>query len=306
MINLLTRAVKILMIVMTFCSLVPWAALGCSLAETTDLRTATAFQLGLVAAEQKDYGKTIAQFTQAIEQSDHLAAAYSNRCLAYLQTKHFQAAIDDCSEALNRDRQQTEAYLNRGIAHHQLGDYAAAIQDANQLLKSNVQDFRAYFNRGLAKSELNQPQQALEDYAKAIEYRQDAKYDEISAIYTEAGLSHFELKNFDGAAENLTQAIAWNKSNSQAYYNRGCVYSQQKNYAAALQDFDRALALNGQNAEAYLNRGVVAYNLGQMADAQQDLQQAAQSFWHQGRVDAYKRTIDLIAKFQQGQASALG
>jgi tetratricopeptide (TPR) repeat protein len=298
-------AIGLAIIVLSW-GLMPVTALGCSIAETINPKTASAFELGIAAVEQHRYQTAITNFTQAIGQSDHVASAYSNRCLIYLQTQHFQAAIDDCTYAIEQDTNQTEAYLNRGMAQHQLGNYAAAIEDNSQLLKHQPHDFRAYFNRGLAQVALKQPQLALEDYENALENTENATFDVISTIYTEKGLTNFELQNFDVAVADLTQAIAWNQRNDRAYYNRGCVYAQQTSYRAALQDFDHALALDQYNADAYLNRGIAAYNLGQLAAAHEDLQQAAKSFLNQGKTAAYQQTLDLIAKLQTNQRTAVG
>lgn len=282
------------------------ATLGCSIGETLNPQTASAFELGLAATENHDYSGAIAHFSHAITQNQNLAAAYSNRCLTYLQIQHFQAAIADCTSAIKQSPRATEAYLNRALAHHKLGHYDAAIADSSTVIQQSPADFRAYFNRGLSHIALSQPQQAISDYTNALEHSEQATFQEISAIYTEKGLTLADLQDTDGAITDLSEAIRWNQRNHEAYYNRGYIYNQQQNFSAAIQDFDQTLAIQPNNPDAYFNRGIAAYHLGQLAHAQEDLNQAAQAFREQGQTSAYQATIDLLAKLQSRQRTAIG
>jgi Flp pilus assembly protein TadD len=58
------------------------------------------FRAGVLAFQKEDYAVAIEQFNQAIQLDANYAAAYSDRCLAYLQLENYSAAILDCTQAL--------------------------------------------------------------------------------------------------------------------------------------------------------------------------------------------------------------
>lgn len=126
------------------------------------------FQLGVEKLLHSNYREAIQNFSKTIEQNNKIGAAYSNRCLAYLQLKEYQNAIADCNEALNFTPKNVEAYLNRGLAHYKQGEYQAAIADNNQVIALNPHDFRAYYNRGMVYTMFENYQQAISDYNKAL------------------------------------------------------------------------------------------------------------------------------------------
>ncbi|NJK28327.1 MAG: tetratricopeptide repeat protein, partial [Coleofasciculaceae cyanobacterium SM2_3_26] len=128
-----------------------------------------AFQQGINALKQGDYPTAIEAFTHAIQRSEHVTAAYGDRCLAHLQLEAFHEAIADCTQAIERNAntsdnnttQNAEAYLNRGLAWYRLGEFPAAIADYRQALQLHPHDGRTHYNLGLAHF-------ALEAYAEAI------------------------------------------------------------------------------------------------------------------------------------------
>ncbi|WP_258003860.1 tetratricopeptide repeat protein [Fischerella thermalis] len=113
------------------------------------------FKFGVEKLLRSNYQEAIQDFSVAIKQNIKVSAAYSNRCLAYLQLEDYQNAIADCNEALNFTPNNVEAYLNRGLAHHTQGEYQAAI------LKLQPTNAHAYFHRGIAYHRLGHEQASL-------------------------------------------------------------------------------------------------------------------------------------------------
>lgn len=93
-----------------------------------------------------NYQGAIKYFTQVIDLKADFAAAYSDRCFAYIQLENYQTAIEDCTQAAALAANNPEAYFNRGLAHYRIGNYQAAIEDNNRVINFKPSDFRAYYS----------------------------------------------------------------------------------------------------------------------------------------------------------------
>ncbi|WP_082720539.1 tetratricopeptide repeat protein [Fischerella sp. NIES-3754] len=63
-------------------------------------------------------------------------------------------------------------------------------------------------------------------------------------------------------------------------------------------DFSQAIEINPNNANAYKNRGNIRAESGDKNRGIQDLQKAAELFQRQGNNESYKKTLELILKYQ--------
>jgi tetratricopeptide (TPR) repeat protein len=260
-------------------------------------------QMGVKNIVLSNYQQAIQYFTQAIELNSNFAAAYSNRCLAYLQLEEYHNAIADCTYALNFVPDNTEAYLNRGLAEYRLGNYQGAILDDNRVIQLKPHDFRAYYNRGIANAALKNYFGAIEDYNLALTQTPQLLSSVLGDIYNDRGLVEFELQNFSAAFLDFSKAIRLNSTDDRGYFNRGCTCAKNQDNWGALRDFTQVVKLNPQNAIAYVNRGVAYHNLGYEQAAIKDLQTAAAYFVNRGETIAYQRTVKLIETVQQQIAS---
>ncbi|MBO3457429.1 tetratricopeptide repeat protein [Aetokthonos hydrillicola Thurmond2011] len=274
---------------------------------STNKMTVSDFKSGVEKMVTGNYQGAIPDLTQAIANNSDVGAAYSNRCLAYLQIQDYQNAIAqrsgetpiaDCNQALKKAPNNAEAYLNRGLAYYRQGDYSSAIADYNQALSLKVYDFRAYYNRGLANAMLGNYQQAIADYNLALsQISQDPLL--LADIYNDRGLAHFDLHNFQAGMLDFSKAIRLNPKDYRAYFNRGCACGKHGDNFGAIDNFSQVIRLNPSNGQAYFNRGVAYHQLGYEQAAIADLQQAAQHFEHQGQKPASEKTLDLIKIVQQ-------
>lgn len=258
----------------------------------------SAFRAGVGALQQGVYDTALEHFTQAIEQQSHVAAAYSNRCLAAFYLMRYPEAVADCTRSLELNAANLDAYLNRGLARYYLQDLEGAIADYTQLLTLKPHDHRAHYNRGLAYASQRAYQQAMVDFGEALRQVSPLDRATLSEIHNEMGLTYLDLGNDRSALASFTQAVVFNPSNARAVYNRGCVYHQQGNLVAALEDFDRAIALTPDDADGYLSRGMVRWQLHQQAEAIADLQWAAACFCQRGQLEAHDRAMRLLHQVQ--------
>ncbi|OKH40023.1 hypothetical protein NIES2119_03490 [[Phormidium ambiguum] IAM M-71] len=252
------------------------------------------FRAGVAEMQSQNYSKAVQYFTDTVNLNHDFAAAFSNRCLAYLQLGEYESAIQDCTQSLNLNSQNTESYLNRGLAYYKQGNYANAIADYNQVIKLKPIDFRAYYNRALAQSELQHYQAAISDYNHTLTLMPVEDTFQLAEVYNDRGTNRLMLNDSLGAIADFDRAIHLNQQDYRYYFNRACANEQQLNFVAAIQDLTSALQLNPNYAEAYASRGVVHYQLGNERQALLDIRKAAEKFLFQEKITAYEQTLNLL------------
>jgi tetratricopeptide (TPR) repeat protein len=268
------------------------------------MSTTEFFKLGVEETQSNNYEQAITNFTEAIALDDKFAAAYSNRCLVYIQLGKYTKAAEDCTAALQFNPDNREAYLNRGLAYYRLGNYQAAISDYNQVIEHSRDDFRAYYNRGLARFELKDYERAIADYNQALGNSPRHYAPGLVDVYNDRGLAQLMLENVPEAIADFSLAIKLDTSNHRAFYNRACACHRHGDLLGAIRDFTLALQLDPNHAEAYVNRGLVRHELGLQQAALSDLKTASKRFDEQGNTIAYQQTLALIGKLQQLLQSA--
>jgi tetratricopeptide (TPR) repeat protein len=268
------------------------------------------FKLGVDETRSEQYEQAFEDFTQAIALDAKFTAAYSNRCLVYLQLGDYAKATEDCTAALQLNSNNTEAYLNRGLAYYRLRNYQAAIAEYQEVIDRNTNDYRAYYNRGLARLELKDYEGAIADYNQALNKIHQRSEPVLANIYNDRGLAELMLENVADAIADFSHAITLDASNHRAFYNRACACHRNGDYIGAIRDFTLALQIDPNHAQAYVNRGLIRHELGLQQAALSDLKMASKHFDEQGNKVAHQQTLALIERLQQllksSQPDAIG
>ncbi|MFE4106781.1 tetratricopeptide repeat protein [Almyronema epifaneia] len=256
------------------------------------------FQQGVDAFQSQRYEQAIAAFTQAIRQNPNRAAAYGNRCLAYLKLNQNSLAIADCTQALERDFSNAEFYLNRGLANYRLGLYTAAIDNYNQVLSLKPDDYRAFYNRGLAEFGLAHYSAAIADYNRSLQRTPQLSAARMAAIYDDRGAAYLLIQKPAAAVRDFLQAINYDASDSSAFFNLACACHQQGYELAAIEYFSQVLGMDSHQAQTYLNRGLIYSQIGKKQQAIADLHQAAHYLQQQGSQAAYQQVTRILHQLQ--------
>ncbi len=144
---------------------------------------------------------------------------------------------------------------------------------------------------------------AISDYDEAHRLRLDllyrrGRYDEAirscdaliargkgtSAIYELRGLVRTARKNFPGAIEDLTNAMALRPDHAALLSERGWLYIVSDAPGLALHDFEGAIALDPKIGDAYNGRGFARLRVGQHRDAVGDVERALATGEHTSRL----------------------
>ena len=80
-----------------------------------------------------------------------LSQLYNNRGAEYRKKAEYGRAVADSSEAIRLDPNNAPAYAQRGTAYYKAGQYDPAIADFGQAIRQDPQYAFALYLRGLAK-----------------------------------------------------------------------------------------------------------------------------------------------------------
>ena len=122
---------------------------------------------GIQLSLERDYQRSLENFTKAIELQPDFERAYLKRCETLYKLGDDRGVLRDCEELLKLDNNCAEAYYYRGRSRYRLGYAASAVEAYTEAIKISNNYALAYYYRGLADNE-------LKDSSKAIEALQTA------------------------------------------------------------------------------------------------------------------------------------
>jgi tetratricopeptide (TPR) repeat protein/predicted Ser/Thr protein kinase len=124
------------------------------------------YHRGLTYAAKGDDDKAIEDYSAAIAQNTQSAEAYRERGNAYRRKKDYNKALSSYALSLERAKEPI-TYAERAAAYVATREYDKAIEDCNKALAVNSDLARAYWVRGLAYKGLGNPVKADEDARRA-------------------------------------------------------------------------------------------------------------------------------------------
>ena len=105
--------------------------------------------------------------------------------------------------------------------------------------KASLTLYFDYLSRGIAYAKKGQNDLALADFDAAVKL----KPDDADSLFRR-GSMRLNLKQYDGAIEDLTAAIKGDEMNAMAYRLRGFAYNTQGKDTLAAPDYEKACMLN--------------------------------------------------------------
>jgi len=148
--------------------------------------------------------------------------------------------------------------------------YEQAIENYSQAIASNLKDVEAYYNRGVAYYDLVIYERAYKAHERRLIDPIFAKNPSSYYLFSNEKLTNKEIKRFEQAIEDFSQAIKLNPKHIKSYLHRGDVYETIGQYEQAIEDFNQAKNLDPKYIEIHYKRGVVYKKLGQYEQALED------------------------------------
>ncbi|MBU4276653.1 MAG: tetratricopeptide repeat protein [Proteobacteria bacterium] len=171
-------------------------------------------------------------------------------------------------------RIEPEQYLREGIQASIVDNYRRAVYLLSKAIDSGgltLGDLsRAYVARGISYQGLGKLKEALHDFAKALE----AMPSSPTAHYHLADVLKDQKKTTE-AIIALNQAVTLKPNYAQAYLLRGRVWMQRGDYNLAAKDFSQCIAYDSSLAKAFFERGQALRKMGKINDALADFKEFA-------------------------------
>ena len=127
----------------------------------------------------------------------------------------------------------------------------------------------AYYNRAISKYNLKNYEGAIEDLDKVIELSPE----KINAYYNR-GHSKSYLGRYEEGIKDFKKVLEFNEDDAEARYYVGLGYFYLENYEEAIENFDKILSLDNEIYDAYYYRGICKSNLELYNEAKEDYQKA--------------------------------
>jgi tetratricopeptide (TPR) repeat protein len=277
-------------------------------APNKDVRYAVLVNRGLLWLERRRWDKAEADLRAAMQVDDRRWLAFENLGHVYLQQDLSDQAVEQFTRAINLRPDSASLYRLRAKANLDRkastpAQRARAAADLEQAIRLEppispilAQDHtrRAWLLHQEAREEhaLAACEVALKinpDYLDALWLRLDLHrslkhFDDVirscndllardkptATLYELRGLAKEKQRDYEGAIEDLTLAIALKPGGAPLLAQRGALYLVTHAPRSALRDFQEAIRIDGSNADAYLGRGLALVPLGQPREAVAD------------------------------------
>jgi len=276
-----------------------------------------------VSIAQKDYGKAIECYSQALAIKEEDGKRYFNRGEIYFERgkiyliqKQFDLALADFTKAneerssflhkyevarylelvplcqqISLDDKNIDAYQKRAKMYLNMKNYEFAIVDYSEIIELQPANVDAYMMRGSVYYYLALYDLALSDYNKAIQIDPSKK-----GLYYARGMLYSRLQKFDLSIADFTKAIELNLN--WAYYQRAILYENKKQYDLAIKDYNAVKDISEYMAfDYYSHRGKVYFELKEYDLAIADFSKA---------LEAKKSDKEAFATVYSARAEAYG
>jgi len=243
---------------------------------------------GIYEQELKQWGKSIADFTEVLRINPETYVVYKIRGISYFHAKMYPQAVDDFSRYLQRDTADNEIIASRGMAYMSNGQHLEAALDFARSGNKHMLDYKhlvtlldsvlqkgdtttvlSYLNQltlsvpvftegYCLKMKILLGQQDWKAINKDIDWairnrRADVNPKYHSYLLTIKGITSRRGNQYEEAITRLNEAIEYDKHNALAFLERGKVMLATGKNNRAITDLKKALSLGEGEAQQILN-----------------------------------------------------
>jgi serine/threonine protein kinase/Flp pilus assembly protein TadD len=235
-----------------------------------------AIGVGLKQRPEKWQGKTLRQWSQAIEQNPTDARQFFGRGMLHLYRREYGEAIHDFDRTVQVDPKFAEAYVERSVAftaNSQNAEYERALADANAAIALRPNWARGYFARALAYEWTEQNEPAIADSKKALELGEVGSefepsylnnYDNLAVGYLNMGRLDEAGKVIELASKSVSPGSRW-----LVYRQRALVHCRRQEFSEAIKELDLAMKEPGCSPFAWALKAYCLAGLGKMDEAEE-------------------------------------
>lgn len=266
---------------------------------------------------------------KALEDDPDDRDALVSRSDARYGLKNYEAAFADASRAAKLDPDSPEAFRARAMAAYGLRNYLQATEDARRALALDPNDRTAFAIMKLAEGKV--PVLRLDDMKSHMageaqrEYHgmvqqlsqveekrrepEEAPAPQSAERLVKNAAAKIAVKDYWGAIEDSSRAIAEDPANLAAYYYRAAADNLVGRYEEAVQDATRALVINPSDTSARDARAWAFNRIGRFRDAMADAAHSMEAnpknaYAYANLGYSHEQTGDLAAMLRELKAAA--
>ena len=124
-----------------------------------------------------------------------------------------------------------------------------------------------------------------------------ALFGQSARRYFKAGEDFLEVRKYEDAIDQFSNAIALDPDYDDAYIMRGQAYEMMKEYAAAADDYERAIVFNEKDQELMYKAGYAFYKAGNYGKALANLNNALER--KSNYLEAYQTRVDVFIALER-------
>ena len=186
-----------------------------------------------------------------------------NKALEYMEIGEYEQAINFATQSINSYPELPVSYKLRGDVYFLLKDYKNSIIEKTLAIEY-MEKREKEIQNSLTASDNSENLKFLKDIKKAK-----------AICYFNRGNAYDEIKDFENAIIDFSEAISLYPEFANAYHSRGCSYINNADYINAINDFTSAINNNYDFLHfAYTNRAEALYQSGKYNEAISDCQAA--------------------------------
>lgn len=246
----------------------------------------------LAMAYSNNFEEALTCSNQMIAKAPEFFWGYSFRAIIMAGMENNEQARKDADKGVALNNSHPQAYQTRANVKKNIKDFSGALHDYNTAIRLSPFASIFYWERGQLYCELEQLEKALSDVSEAVrlnpyndyylagrgvlyiklERLEDAKADLEKALkrlnnepllWTALSKINYDLKDWDAAIKNATEAILLYTNYADGYHNRGKAYYEKGEIQDALNDLHRACILKPDNKDfiSYLYKVIGEFSL---------------------------------------------
>lgn len=170
---------------------------------------------------------------------------------AAIEKNDYESALRDLNAVLAKSPNHEAALTQRSRVFVRQGKYAEALADSQKVLAKNLQNYEALNVRGVVKRNFNKDYQgALEDFTQALAVKPDFYFAFNNRAITFASMG----KTAEALAE-FDKAIQLEPNNPTGYAQKANILTNTGKYKEAITLYDKAISVDGKNDSLYASRG---------------------------------------------------
>jgi tetratricopeptide (TPR) repeat protein len=225
-----------------------------------------------------DYDRALLDFAEAIRIDATFARAFANRGAVHGAKQDFDKAIEDFTRVLALEPRSAHAFADRAGMHRLIGQHDAAIRDYTEAIRINPAFAEALLHRAIALAGTSRCADAIADFTRAIELfqREPGTGTGTGTLIAliDRGVCYEKGGRDDLALRDYSAHLELDPRSQYGLELRGALHFRAKQYDRALADFAQALVVNPSSPTALYGRGMVKRVTGDARGGQGDIETA--------------------------------